>query len=104
MQIIHSQIIGKGEPLFILHGFLGMSDNWKTLGLKYAEHGFEVHLIDQRNHGHSFHSSEFSYPILVDDLKNYASSKSVAEFHLMGHSMGGKTAIFIVGFACRFQE
>lgn len=93
MNILHSQIVGEGEPLFILHGFLGMSDNWKTLGLKYAENGFEVHLIDQRNHGHSFHSSEFNYSILVEDLKNYAQSKSITELNLMGHSMGGKTAM-----------
>lgn len=93
MQIIHSQIVGTGEPLFILHGFLGMSDNWRTLGIKYAENGFQVHLIDQRNHGHSFHSQEFSYSLLADDLKNYADSKCISTFHLMGHSMGGKTAM-----------
>ncbi|MDO4229100.1 MAG: alpha/beta fold hydrolase [Capnocytophaga sp.] len=93
MNVLHSQIIGQGKPLFILHGFLGMSDNWKTLGLKYAESGFEVHLIDQRNHGHSFHSPEFNYSILVEDLKNYAQSKSITEFDLIGHSMGGKTAM-----------
>lgn len=93
MEILHSQIIGQGKPLFILHGFLGMSDNWKTLGLKYAEEGFEVHLIDQRNHGHSFHSEEFNYSILAEDLKRYAQSKSITEFDLIGHSMGGKTAM-----------
>jgi len=32
MQLLHSKIIGEGQPLIILHGFLGMSDNWKTLG------------------------------------------------------------------------
>lgn len=101
MQVLHSQIVGEGIPLFILHGFLGMSDNWKTLGLKYAESGFQVHLIDQRNHGHSFHSSEFNYPILVEDLKRYAEEKSIEKFHLMGHSMGGKTAML---FATEYPE
>ena len=42
----------------ILHGYFGMSDNWKSMGLKFAE-DFEVHLIDQRNHGRSFHAYEF---------------------------------------------
>ena len=54
-ETLHSKIIGDGEPLLILHGFLGMLDNWKTLGSQYAEKGFQVHLIDQRNHGKSFH-------------------------------------------------
>ncbi|MDO5105412.1 alpha/beta fold hydrolase [Capnocytophaga sp.] len=91
--MLHAQIIGEGKPLFILHGFLGMSDNWKTLGLKYAENGFQAHLIDQRNHGHSFHSQVFNYSVLAEDLKIYAQSKSIAEFDLIGHSMGGKTAM-----------
>jgi len=44
--ILHSNIIGEGFPFIILHGFLGMSDNWKTLGKKFSENGFQVHLID----------------------------------------------------------
>ena len=59
MPILHSKILGEGTPLLILHGFLGMLDNWKTIGKLYAENGFNVHLIDQRNHGKSFHSSDF---------------------------------------------
>ncbi|WP_172917099.1 alpha/beta fold hydrolase [Capnocytophaga canis] len=93
MNVLHSQIIGEGKPLFILHGFLGVSDNWRTLGIKYAEAGYEVHLIDQRNHGHSFHHQEFSYSILTEDLRHYAQVKNIALFDLIGHSMGGKTAM-----------
>ena len=54
MELMHANVLGEGTPLLILHGFLGMSDNWKTLGRKYVEKGFEVHLLDQRNHGRSF--------------------------------------------------
>ncbi|MGB1268160.1 MAG: alpha/beta fold hydrolase [Flavobacteriaceae bacterium] len=92
MDILHSKIIGSGQPLLILHGFLGMSDNWKTLGNKYAEN-FEVHLIDQRNHGRSFHSPNFSYTLLVDDLKNYIEFHNLEDCIILGHSMGGKTAM-----------
>ncbi len=91
--MLHSQIIGEGTPLVILHGFLGMLDNWRTLGIKYAEAGFEVHLVDQRNHGHSFHSKDFSYPLMAQDLQEYGQAKGLESFHLMGHSMGGKTAM-----------
>lgn len=92
MEILHSKILGSGQPFLILHGFLGMSDNWKTLGNKYAEN-FEVHLIDQRNHGRSFHSEEFSYDLMVDDLKNYIDFHNLENCILLGHSMGGKTAM-----------
>ena len=52
---LHSNIIGEGHPLIILHGFLGMGDNWKTLAKQFSALGFQVHLVDQRNHGRSFH-------------------------------------------------
>lgn len=93
MQILHSNIIGEGKPLVILHGFLGTSDNWKTLGKQYAENGFEVHMLDQRNHGKSFHSDEFSYELMVADLLEYCNHHQLSSIHLIGHSMGGKTAM-----------
>jgi len=100
-QILHSIILGEGKPLCILHGFLGMLDNWKTLGSEYAENGFCVHLIDQRNHGKSFHSADFNYDILSDDLLAYLNFHNIDKTFLIGHSMGGKTAM---QFACTYPE
>ncbi len=101
MQLLHSQIFGTGKPLLILHGFLGMSDNWKTLGNQYAENGFEVHLLDQRNHGKSFQSNEFNYDLLIEDLKYYMTHYNIEKAIILGHSMGGKTAM---QFACTYPE
>lgn len=98
--ILHSQIIGQGQPFVILHGFLGMSDNWKTLGNQFAEH-YQVHLIDQRNHGRSFHDSDHHYEVLSEDLKHYFKHHNIEDAIVLGHSMGGKTAMF---FACKYPE
>ncbi|WP_026754635.1 alpha/beta fold hydrolase [Sediminibacter sp. Hel_I_10] len=98
---LHSQILGKGKPFIILHGFLGMSDNWKTLGNKFSEAGFEMHLIDQRNHGRSFHDDHFNYEVLAEDLKSYCDTHQLKDVLLLGHSMGGKTAML---FACLYPE
>ena len=91
--ILHSQIIGTGKPFVILHGFLGMGDNWKTLANQFAEDGYEVHLVDQRNHGRSFHDEAFSYELMAQDLLEYANHHELRDFILLGHSMGGKTAM-----------
>ncbi|WP_194766912.1 alpha/beta fold hydrolase [Tamlana sp. I1] len=99
--ILHSTIIGTGKPFVILHGFLGMSDNWKTLGVQFSEQGFEVHLVDQRNHGRSFHDDAFSYEVLSEDLKAYCDAHQLSDIVLLGHSMGGKTAML---FATQFPE
>lgn len=93
MEILHSQIIGQGKPLIILHGFLGMSDNWKTIGSKFAEKGFQVHLLDARNHGRSFHSDAFSYELMVQDVYRYIQNYNLNKISILGHSMGGKTAM-----------
>ena len=101
MSILHSKILGEGKPFVILHGFLGMSDNWKTLGGQFSEQGFQVHLVDQRNHGRSFWSKEFNYEILAEDLKKYCDYHNLKEIVLLGHSMGGKTAML---FASEYPE
>ncbi|WP_196885746.1 alpha/beta fold hydrolase [Aureivirga sp. CE67] len=91
-EVLHSKIQGQGEPLLILHGFFGMSDNWKSLGNKYAEQ-FEVHMIDQRNHGRSFHSEDFTYELMAEDLLHYIQHHNLEKVSLLGHSMGGKTVM-----------
>ncbi|PQJ72146.1 alpha/beta fold hydrolase [Polaribacter butkevichii] len=90
--ILHSTIKGEGKPLLILHGYFGMSDNWKTLGNQFSE-DYQVHLIDQRNHGRSFHEDEFNYEVLVEDLHAYIQHYQLEQVHIIGHSMGGKTAM-----------
>lgn len=92
--MLYSKIEGSGKPFVILHGFLGMSDNWKTLGTQYSENGFEVHMLDLRNHGRSIQSDEFNYQLMVNDVVGYCEEKNLSSIYLLGHSMGGKVAMF----------
>lgn len=91
--MLYSKIEGEGKPLLILHGFLGMSDNWKTMGTQFAANGFQVHLLDLRNHGKSFHSDEFSYETMSQDVYDYCKANNLEKIDILGHSMGGKTAM-----------
>jgi esterase len=91
--MLYSKIVGEGKPLIIIHGFLGMSDNWKSFGLLYAAEGFQVHMLDLRNHGRSFHSDDFSYEIMSKDLLKYCQHYNLKDISIIGHSMGGKVAM-----------
>jgi len=89
---LHSRSYGKGHPLIILHGLLGSLDNWVTLARRLADH-FHVYTFDARNHGRSSHSSVMSYDAMVEDVRTFMSDHSLASAYLLGHSMGGKTAM-----------
>lgn len=83
---------GEGPPLIILHGLFGVSDNWVTTGRKLSEY-FRVYIPDLRNHGHSPHSPVFDFPALEDDLLEFIETHELEKPVLMGHSLGGKTAM-----------
>lgn len=71
-----------------------MLDNWMSLAKRFGEF-YEVHLIDQRNHGHSFHHEIHDYPSMANDVILYLESKNMTKVNLLGHSMGGKTAMLV---------
>lgn len=86
--------IGAGEPLIILHGLLGASDNWLTIGRQLAER-HTVYLLDMRNHGRSPHSKEFHYVIMAADVNEFMLDHEIHSAVLIGHSMGGKVAMHL---------
>ena len=84
----------------ILHGLFGFSDNWQTLGRVLAEK-YRVYLVDQRDHGHSPHSDAIDYSLMAADVKELIEQEGLSIVNLVGHSMGGKTAM---QFALDFPE
>ena len=55
---------------------------------------YQIHLVDQRNHGKSFHNNLFNYEILATDLKNYIDHYKIKKFSLIGHSMWKNSMMF----------
>jgi len=99
--MLYSKIEGEGKPLLIIHGYLGMSDNWKTLATQFVSEGFQTHALDLRNHGRSFHSDDFTYEAMVQDVMEYCQENNLDKVSIIGHSMGGKVAMF---FASKYPE
>ena len=94
MQLFHRHFGEKGnQPVIILHGIFGVSDNWVTYGKRISQEGFEVFIIDQRNHGQSPHSDVFNYLALTEDLFDFIDEHEIEDPIILGHSMGGKVAM-----------
>jgi pimeloyl-ACP methyl ester carboxylesterase len=90
---LNYKILGHHEEvLVVLHGLMGMLDNWHGPAKAYTDH-FTVYLVDARNHGHSPHSPDFNYDVMTEDLLEFLEDHGLEDIHLMGHSMGGKTVM-----------
>jgi pimeloyl-ACP methyl ester carboxylesterase len=97
---LHFQTFGKGEPLIVLHGLFGSLENLNPFNQRMAER-YRVYAVDQRNHGRSPHSPEMDYGMMAEDVLELVQAKGLPPVRLLGHSMGGKTAM---EFALRYPE
>ena len=84
--------LGSGQPIIILHGLFGSSDNWLTQAKLFSVH-YRVLTLDLRNHGQSPHSDVFDYPSMVADLAEFMEDHGIKSSVVIGHSMGGKAAM-----------
>jgi esterase len=85
---------GEGRPVVIMHGLFGLSDNWNTFSKSLAENGFCCYCVDMRNHGRSPHSEEFNYSVMAADIAELLNTEKLDKADIIGHSMGGKAAMF----------
>lgn len=97
---LHFQSYGHGGPLIILHGLFGSLENWHSMSQRLGAE-FQVFALDQRNHGRSPHAAEMNYQLMAEDLKGFVMGQHLSTIHLLGHSMGGKTAMI---FALNYPD
>lgn len=100
MKLFYRKYGEASPPLIIVHGLYGSGDNWVSIARELAS-GFEVYVIDQRNHGQSPHSDQHDYAFLRDDLLAFFDQVAIEKAVLIGHSMGGKT---VMNFAMKWPE
>jgi len=89
---LNYRIIGTGQPVIVLHGLFGSLTNWNSIAKSLADH-YQMVMVDLRNHGESPHSDEMSYAAMVADVAELIKEQINQPCHLLGHSMGGKTAM-----------
>jgi len=88
---------GSGRPLVILHGLFGSAQNWRTMAQKLAAPNLTaerpVFTLDLRNHGRSPWADAMDYPAMAADVAAWITAHGLERPVLLGHSMGGKTAM-----------
>jgi esterase len=84
--------VGTGDPVIILHGLFGSQNNWRTIARRLGEE-YSVFTPDLRNHGQSPHHPIHSYASMADDVRALMDEEGLHQPFLIGHSMGGKTAM-----------
>ncbi len=100
MDLSYRDLGGSGQPVVILHGLFGSSQNWAGMGRRLADSG-RVFALDLRNHGESPHAATHSLADCVEDLADWARARGCGPMRLIGHSMGGLVAM---AFALRHPE
>ena len=69
----------EGRTLMIVHGWLGMSEHWLSIGKYLADIGYHVIIPDLPNHGRSFHTDMFSYQSMARFLHDFLSLRLRAQ-------------------------
>ena len=87
---------GSGPPIIIIHGLYGSSDNWLNIG-KRLNSKFTVYMIDLRNHGRSPFSDVHTFNDMKADINEFFYRHSIQKATILGHSMGGKAAMWFAG-------
>lgn len=93
---LYCKVIGKGEPLVVLHGGPGLSQDYFLPHLLPLAKKFQLILFDQRAQSKSsikLDSTQVSVQAMVEDIEGIRQAFHLGKIHLMAHSWGGNIAI-----------
>src|SRR5947209_1683729 len=102
--MIYYKILGRGEPLMIVHGGPGASHDYFLPYLLPLTRHNKVVFIDERGSGRSQKLEERSgYTVenMVEDVEMVRTSLNLGKINLLGHSYGGALA---QAYALKYQS
>ncbi|MDY6856916.1 MAG: alpha/beta hydrolase [Thermodesulfobacteriota bacterium] len=85
----------KSQPMLLLHGFMSCAHAWDNFALSFRAR-FHIVALDQRGHGESQWPSDPSYTLddHFSDIARFIDTLNMKSLILIGHSMGGRNALF----------
>lgn len=94
------EVAGQGKPVVLLHGFTGSTATWsKLVSIVAVTH--QVITIDLPGHGKTKVASPKTMLDCCADIKAIFEQLGIKKAHLLGYSMGGRTAL---SFAMTYPE
>ncbi|TCJ96091.1 esterase [Volucribacter psittacicida] len=88
----YHQLSPQHPTLVFLHGLFGDMNNLGIIAKGFSEQ-YNILRLDLRNHGQSFHSDQMNYSVMAQDIYQLLEKLNLEKVNLIGHSMGGKTAM-----------
>jgi len=97
---LNYETYGTGKPVIVLHGLFGAARNWRSIAKQLGQK-YQIFILDMRNHGESDHADSMHYMEMIEDVRQFLHDRNLDKASLIGHSMGGKTAMV---FALEYEE
>ncbi|GAB4072749.1 2-succinyl-6-hydroxy-2,4-cyclohexadiene-1-carboxy late synthase [Barrientosiimonas marina] len=83
---------GEGEPIVLLHGFTGSADTWDNL-VHDLQNLYQLITLDLPGHRYMKQGSVKTIEAFCHDLTGLLDQLGLSQVHLIGYSMGGRTAL-----------
>lgn len=83
---------GDGDVLVLLHGFTGTSATWLPF-IKQWEKNYRIVTVDLPGHGKTTGDAHISIQTVSSHLSRLFDYLEIEKCHLLGYSMGGRTAL-----------
>jgi 2-succinyl-6-hydroxy-2,4-cyclohexadiene-1-carboxylate synthase len=93
---LHAEVVGRGAPLLLLHGFTGSAAAWGGRILTELAEVRRVIAVDLPGHGESDAPPDpqrYALPSLVNDLSELLVALDAPAADWLGYSMGGRVAL-----------
>ena len=98
---VHYQVVGRGAPVLLIHGWLGSWDLWLPT-MKSLARDHRCYAVDLYGFGESGKRNESAQvEAYIDMVPAFLDALGIERATVIGHSMGGTTAL---GAAIRYPE